>query len=130
MPMQPQQPGGITRAPASKQRQQAPGQGQVFQHLAGAGIDLQAHPGMHPAALQGPGRDHQVPERRVGAGADEHLLHRGPLQFFDRRHLVRRTGLGDEGLKAIQVHLLDCGVARAALGLQGPEIRLPPLQLP
>ena len=52
-----------------------------------------------------------------------------PLQFFDRRHAVRGTGLGDEGYQLIQVHLLHRGVARATLGRQGPEILLPPLQL-
>ena len=103
--------------------------GQHGQHLLGAGADDQAHVRVHGLALQDASHAHHIGIRRVGAGADEHLIHLDFAAFLDSLHDVGHVGLGHQGLQGGKVDLDDLVVGGIRVGLEFRPVGLAALGL-
>ena len=84
---------------------------------------------MHPLALEDARHAHHILIAGIGAGADEHLVHRDGPHGLHGFHIVGHMGLGHQGKERIQADFDGFVVGRAGIGGQGLPVRFPILGL-
>ena len=90
-------------------------------HLARTRRHADLHVGVNLFPAQHQRRGLEVAIRRIGAGADQHLIHFFAGQRSDRRNVARRMRAGRHRLDQAQVELQHAVIPRAFVGLQfGP----------
>lgn len=97
---------------------------QVLQHLAGAGVDVEAQSGGGLTPVEHGRSGGVVAHARLGGGAEHHLADRGARRLADRDDVAGRAGPGDQRLQGGEFDPVGEVVAAARFGRDPAEVLL------
>ena len=105
---------------------QIAGPGRVGHHRAGSRNDDQAHAVMDPPSAQDPRGDRQVVGPRIGARADEDLMHRSSRRLAHGHAAILAPRQGDHRLQTAQVDRQFPRIRGIRVGMDGFVVELRP----
>ena len=125
MPMQPQQPGGITRAPASSRGSRPPARIRFSKTCREPGLISRLTRGCTRRPCKARATTIRSRNDELAQEPMSTCSTGVPSSSFTGATRSGELGWAMRGVKAVQVHLLHCGVTGAALGRERPEIAPP-----